>query len=248
FSSNPPVLIFSPARGGRTNTTKHTYDNVKQHPEAVVHIVDEGLLDRMVISSLEYPQGVNEFDKAGLTMIESEKVKPPRIKESPVHLECKVLEVKELGSEGAAGNLIICQVVHMHYAEHLFLEDGRVDQQRLNLIGRLGGAWYTRAFGDSLFEVKSHPMQTVVGYDSIPPFVRDSALLTAQDLTRLAQAHRLPDETEVNDFKLDQLDEEFLKSQDDPPELQLALIKRCVAFIREERIDEAWMTILSYNP
>ena len=248
FSSNPPVLIFSPARSGRTNTTKHTYDNAKVVPEAVVNIVNHDLVERMVISSLEYPQGVSEFEKAGLTMIASDSVAPPRVKESPAQFECKVLEIKELGTEGAAGNLIICEVVKMHYQDEIFDADGRIDQEKIDLVGRLGGAYYTRAHGDSLFEVKSNPMNTIVGYDSIPEFVQNSSLLSASDIAALVNADKLPDETEVNDFKLEFLDEVFMELMDRPDELGQALLEKTKSYISDERINEAWCTILSFNP
>lgn len=248
FSSNPPILIFSPARSGRTKKLKHTFNNVCEHPEAVINIVDHSLLDRMVISSLEYEQGVNEFEKAGLTMLPSTRVQPMRIAESPVQLECKVLETKVLGNEGAAGNLVICEVVQIHIAERILTADGLIDQEKIDLIGRLGGAWYTRANGDSLFEVKSNPMNIVVGYDQIPEFARYSEELNAQEISQLAQHDQIPNETEVNDFKLEELSEIFVDQQDEPEQLQSSLIQKTKTALSDNDLDKAWKTLLSYNP
>ncbi|NND94502.1 MAG: flavin reductase family protein [Flavobacteriales bacterium] len=248
FSSNPPILIFSPARSGRTNRTKHTYDNSKTRPEAVVNIVNHELLDRMVLTSLEYDKEVNEFERAGLTMLDSIKVKPPRVAESPVQLECKVLEVKELGLEGAAGNLIICEVVMMHFNDSILTEEGRIDQEKIDLIGRLGGAWYSRASGDALFEVRSNPMNTVVGYGSLPEFISNSPDISAKELKSLINAGELPDETEVNDFKLEKLAEIFSEYQENPGDLQKRLVEKAKEYLRKEELDNAWRTILAYNP
>lgn len=248
FSSNPPVLIFSPARSGRTNTTKHTLDNAIAHPEVVVNIVDQQLLDRMVMTSLEYAPDVSEFEKAGLSMEPSERVDVPRVKEAPVQLECKVLEVRPLGDQGAAGNLVICEVVLIHVKEDVLNEAGGIDQQKIDLVGRLGGAWYSKGYGDSIFEVKSNPQETVVGYDSIPDFARESEILSAKDLSLLARAQHLPDENMVNDYKLEELSEHFIAHEDAPQALQSALIKECKAKLEAGNIEQAWQSLLAFNP
>ncbi len=248
FSSNPPVLIFSPARSGRTNTTKHTLDNAIAHPEVVVNIVDHELLDQMVMTSLEYPQGINEFEKAGLSMTPSERISVPRVKEAPVQLECKVLEVRPLGSEGAAGNLVICEVVLIHVNKDILNEEGQIIQSKLHLLGRLGGAWYSKGYGESCFEVKSDPRVTSVGYDAIPAFAKDSDILSAADLTALAQAPQLPDETAVNEYKLDNLSDFFMQHANDPSELKSELIAHAKKALNLKNVAAAWQSLLAYNP
>jgi len=248
FSSNPPILIFSPARSGRTNTTKHTYDNVKEVPEVVVNMVPYHLLQQMVLSSLEYPKGVDEMYKAGLEAKESIKVRPPRVAESPVQLECKVIEVKELGTEGGAGNLIICEVVHMHFSRAILDENDRPDPIKLDLIGRLGGAWYTRADEDSLFELKSDVTRIGMGFDAMPDDVKNSPFLTGNQLGILASLTQAPDETSVNDYKLEELSELFMELQDEPEKLQEALHKRAARELSTGNVENAWKTLLSFNP
>lgn len=248
FSSNPPILIFSPARSGRTNTTKHTYDNVKEVPEVVVNMVPHHLLHQMVLSSLEYPKGVDEMYKAGLSPVQSIKVKPPRVGESPVQLECKVIEVKELGDEGGAGNLIICQVIQMHYSNAILDENGKPDPRKLDLIGRLGGAWYTKVDEQSLFELKSDVTRIGMGFDAMPDEVKNSPFLTGNQLGILASIPEPPDETSVNDYKLDELSELFMDLQDEPEKLMEALHKRAAKELSTGDVETAWKTLLSFNP
>jgi len=248
FGVNPTTLIFSPSRRGRDNTTKHTYENAKNHPEVVINVVNHALLDQMVISSLEYDRGTNEFEKAGLTMLTSERVRPFRIAESPVQLECKVLETRALGTEGAAGNLVICEVVYIHVSEEILDKSGRISPQKIDLIGRLGGPWYSRAQGDALFEIKSNPMNLVLGYDRIPDFALKSDELTAKELSLLAQHDTLPNETEVNDFKLEELSAIFMEEQDDPSRLQKTLIACVKKTLSKKELKKAWMTLLAFNP
>lgn len=248
FSSNPPVLIFSPARSGRTNTTKHTLDNAIAHPEVVVNIADHDLLDQLVMTSLEYAPGVNEFAKAGLTMIPGDKVSVPRVQEAPVQMECKVLEVRPLGTEGAAGNLVMCEVICIHVNEDILDEEGRIIQSKLKLLGRLGGAWYSKGYGDSTFEVKSNPQNTSVGYDAIPEFARDSKLLNAADIAMLAKEQSLPDETAVNEYKLDHLSELIMKYGNNPLELQNEFIVHTKKQLGQLNVQQAWQTLLAFNP
>ncbi len=153
FSANPPIAIFSPARRGRDNTTKHTFENAKLNREVVINVVNYDLVEQMSLSSTEYGAGVDEFIKAGLTPVPSELIQPFRVKESPVQFECKVKEVVELGQEGGAGNLIICEIVMIHIDESILDDDGRIDQHKIDLVGRLGGNWYVRASGNALFEI-----------------------------------------------------------------------------------------------
>jgi flavin reductase (DIM6/NTAB) family NADH-FMN oxidoreductase RutF len=151
FGANPPIMIFSPSRRGRDNTTKHTYENVKEVPEVVINVVNFAMADAVNRASYRFPKGVNEFEQAGFTMEPSEKVKPFRVKESPVQFECRVMQVIETGLNNSAGNLIICEVVMMHVREEVLDEKGRIDPQKIDLVGRLGGEYYVRASGSSLF-------------------------------------------------------------------------------------------------
>ena len=179
FGSNPPTLIFSPARRGRDNTVKHTYNNAKAIGEVVINVVNYAIVQQASLSSTEYAEGVNEFEKAGLTMLASEVVKPFRVAESPVQFECKIKEVVELGTEGGAGNLVICEVLKMHIHEDILDENGYIDQHKIDLVARMGGNWYTRAT-PGMFEVPK-PLQTLgIGVDSISEEVRGSKVLTGK--------------------------------------------------------------------
>ncbi len=199
FSANPPILIFSPARRGRDNTVKHTYLNAKATKEVVINIVDFKIVQQMSLSSTEYPEGVNEFEKAGFTMLASDKVKPFRVAESPAQFECKILEVKELGEEGGAGNLVICEVVKMHFDEAVLDAEGFIDQHKIDQVARMGGNWYTRA-NKGLFEVPK-PLSTLgIGVDQIPQEIRNSKVLTGNDLGRLGNVEVLPSAEEINEF------------------------------------------------
>lgn len=191
FSANPPILIFSPARRVRDNTVKHTLLNVKSVEEVVINIVNYELVQQASLSSTEYPEGVNEFEKAGLTMLPSEVVKPFRVAESPVQFECRVREVVSLGEEGGAGNLVVAEVVKMHIDETLLDEEGKIDQSRIDLVARMGGNWYTRA-KMGMFEVPK-PLSTMgIGVDGLPVEIRQSRILTGNDLGILGNTKQLP--------------------------------------------------------
>ena len=155
FSANPPILIFSPARSGRTNQTKDTYNNIKKVPEVVINLVNHSIVHQMSLASSPYEPGVSEFVKAGFTALDSEIIKPKRVMESPVQFECKVNDVIELGNKGGAGNLIICEVVCMHIDDEILAEDGMIDQHKIDLVSRMGGNWYCRADQNSMFEIQS---------------------------------------------------------------------------------------------
>lgn len=201
FSSNPPIAIFSPARSGRTGQTKNTHDNVKEVPEVVINTVNYAMVHQMSLSSAEYPKGVNEFEKAGFTMLASEKVKPFRVAESPVQLECVVREVKELGEHGGAGNLIICEVVLMHVNESILDEKGMISQQKIDLVARAGANWYARASGDALFEVNK-PLTTLgIGVDQLAPAIRNSKILTGNNLGQLGNLEKHPTPDEIEAFR-----------------------------------------------
>ncbi len=247
FSANPPILVFSPARRVRNNTTKHTLENVISTKEVVINVVNYDIVQQMSLSSTEYPDGVNEFNKSGLTQLASEKVKPPRVAESPVQMECKVLEVKPLGTEGGAGNLVICEIIALHVNEEVLGEDGKIDQHKIQLVSRLGGNWYSKAFGDALFEVEK-PLTTMgIGVDSIPEDIKNSNILTGNNLGQLGNVESLPDETDVNDYKLMELADLFMDYEDDATTLELELHKKAKLLLEENKVNEAWLTLLTFN-
>ena len=197
FSANPPILIFSPARSGRTNTTKNTHDNVKAVAEVVINVVTYDMVHQMSLTSSPFEAGVDEFEKAGFTPIASDTIRPFRVKESPVQIECKVLEVKELGQKGGAGNLIICEVQKIHIDERVLDENQMVDQKKIDLVSRMGGNWYCRANDASMFEVDK-PITTIgVGVDSLPINIRTSSQLTGNDLGILGNMQTIPTDEEI---------------------------------------------------
>ncbi|WP_298310904.1 flavin reductase family protein [uncultured Aquimarina sp.] len=199
FSANPPILIFSPARRVRDNTIKHTLENAIATKEVVINVVNYDIVQQMSLSSTEYPEGVNEFEKAGLTMVASEKVKAFRVDEAPVQFECKVNQIVPMGEEGGAGNLIICEVLMMHVKEDVLDDDGKIDQYKIDQVARMGGNWYTRA-NMGMFEVPK-PLSTIgIGVDSLPENVKKSTIFTGNDLGKLANVERIPTNTESQDF------------------------------------------------
>ncbi|MES2555652.1 MAG: flavin reductase family protein [Bacteroidota bacterium] len=247
FSAAPPILIFSPARNGRTNTTKDTYNNVKQIPEVVINIVNHDILHQMSLSSSPYAPGVDEFVKAGFTPVASETIRPMRVLESPVQFECKVNQVIELGDQGGAGNLVICEVTKIHISEAVLDENGMIDQKKINLVARMGGNWYCHANEASMFEV-TKPLTTIgIGFDQLPEDILNSKVLTRNDLAQLAGVTELPNETDVNEYKLLELSDFFLTLEDEPAKLELELHQRAQQLIAENNIEGAWMTLLSFN-
>lgn len=247
FSAAPPILIFSPARNGRTNTTKDTYNNVKAIPEVVINIVNYDILHQMSLSSSPYAPGVDEFVKAGLTPIASETIRPMRVQEAPVQFECKVNQVIELGDQGGAGNLVICEVTKIHIHEEIIGEDGMIDQHKINLVARMGGNWYCHANEASMFEV-AKPLTTVgIGFDQLPEDIKASSVLTANDLAQLAGIAELPNETDVNDYKLLELSDFFLTLENEPAQLEKALHNKAKELLTENKLEEAWMTLLAFN-
>lgn len=247
FSANPPIMIFSPARSGRTNETKDTYENVKIHPEVVINIVNYDIVHQMSLASSPYAKGVSEFEKAGFTPLKSELVKPFRVAESPVQFECKVNQVMELGTEGAAGNLIICEVVKIHIDEAVLDENQMIDQHKIDLVSRMGGNWYCRADKNSMFEITKPITTCGIGFDALPEDVKTSKVLTGNDLGQLAGIEAIPNETDVNEFKLLELSDLFMKYEDDAVGLEKQLHLKAQDFLKENKLNDAWMTLLSYN-
>ena len=192
FSSNPPVVIFSPARRVRDNTTKHTLENVLEVPEVVIGIVNYNIVQQISLASTEYGKEENEFLKSGLTMKDAEEISPKLIEECPVNLECKVLEVKTLGTEGGAGNLVICEILKIHVREEYLNEEGNLDQKKLDLVARLGGNWYSRNNENNLFEVPKPLVSKGIGFDQLPEEIKFSTIFTGNDLGMLANVEELP--------------------------------------------------------
>ena len=247
FSATPPILIFSPARRGRDNTTKHTLANVQAVPEVVINLVDYAMVQQCSLASGDFPEGVSEFEMAGLTPLASEAVRPFRVMESPVQWECKVLRVEALGAGPGAGNLVICEVVRVHVRSDVLNESGMPDVHKLDLVGRCGGEYYVRASGAALFEVAKPLTAPGMGWPALPDDVRRSPWLTRNELAQLAAALALPDETDVNEFKLLELSDLFMEYEGDGRALEQALHERAKAYLEEQDVDSAWKTLLSFN-
>ncbi len=201
FSANPPILIFSPARRTRDNTTKHTLENVKEIKEVVINTVNFPMVEQMSLSSTEYDKGVNEFKKSGLLSIPSIKIKPPRVAESPVSFECIVDNIVELGKQGGAGNLIISRVVYIHINDKYLGDNGEIDTEKLDLVARLGGNWYTRVTKESLFEIPKPILARGIGVDSLPKHIFKTNMLSGNNIGRLGNMEKIPTEEEIDQFK-----------------------------------------------
>ena len=245
FSANPPILIFSPSRRVRDNTTKHTLENVLEVPEVVIHIVGFELVEQMSLASTEYPKGVNEFEKAGLTAVASNLVSPPRVKEAPVAFECKVNEVKSLGDGGGAGNLVICEVIKIHLSERILDSKGVIDPHKLDPVARLGGNWYSKITPDSLFQIPK-PLTTLgIGVDQIPGEIRNSPVLTGNNLGRLGNVEQLPSKEEVSLFSQSEEIQDMKKRFHLDPESWLDHLHR---WAKEEleagNVELAWKILL----
>lgn len=247
FSSNPPIAIFSPANSGRTGEPKDTLLNVKEVPEVVINIVNFDVVHQMSLASSPYQKGVDEFVKAGLTAIASDVIKPFRVKECPVQMECKVVEVKELGAGGGAGNLVICEVLKIHIDERILDENQMIDQLKIDLVARMGGNWYCRADKNSMFEITKPITTCGIGVDAIPSEILESGMFSPNELGQLGGIEELPDETDVNDFKLIELSDIFMEYEDNAIALEKELYKIAKRYLLEENIKDAWKTILAFN-
>ena len=235
FSSNPPILIFSPARRVRDNTVKHTLDNALETKEVVINVVNYDMVHQMSLSSSEFPKGVNEFEKAGFTMLASDEVNPYRVAESPVQFECKVKDVIVTGDEGGAGNLIICEVVKMHVSEDVLAEDGSIDQHKIDLVARAGGSYYTRA-KEGFFEIPKPVAKLCIGVDAIPSEIRNSTLLTGNNLGMLGNVEQLPDAIAVDNF-----------SKEHPEFIGLEIVKKhtfAQQYLSKNDVESAWKVLL----
>ncbi len=228
FSTQPPILIFSPSRRVRNNTVKHSLENVIDVPEVVINIISFSMVEQASLASCEYPKGVNEFAKSGFTTLPSLKVKPPRVAEAPVSFECKVNQVISLGNEGGAGNLIICEVILAHFKNDILDGESKIDPQKMDAVARMGGDYYCRAHGDNIFKVPKPNTQLGIGFDLLPESIRGSKILTGNDLARLANVEKLPNKG----------NNQLLGGEED----QHLLAKK---LLEEGKVAEAWDVLLA---
>ena len=242
FSANPPIMIFSPARRSRDNTTKHTYENVKEHGEVVINMVNFDMVQQMSLASTEYEKGVDEFVKSGFTKVASKVVSPPRVLESPVSFECIVNEVKELGKKGGAGNLVISEVVMIHVSENVLDSSGRIDHQKIDLVARMGGDWYTRSRTDA-FEVAKPLATRGIGVDVLPKSIRNSSILTRNHLGKLGNTEKIPSVEKIETFSLEPEVQAILTGLD-PDRLTEELHKLAAIFLNKGEVQNAWKVLL----
>ncbi len=243
FSSNPPIVVFSPARRVRDNSTKHTLENVLEVPEVVINIVDFDMVHQSSLSSCDYPKGTNEFTKAGFTEQKATLVSPPMVKESKIKLECKVNQVIPLGNEGGAGNLVIAEVLMMHMDESILNEEGKIDQRKLDLVARLGGNWYTRANASTIFEVEKPNTKLGIGVEALPAAIRTSKYLTGNHLAQLGNVHEMPHiEASFNDEKLKNI---ILYFSINPDEMERELHTYAKELLDLGKVAEAWQILLA---
>ncbi|MBI5371918.1 MAG: flavin reductase family protein [Sphingobacteriales bacterium] len=243
FSSNPPIVVFSPSRRVRDNTTKHTLQNVLEVPEVVINIVTYDMVRQVSLASCEFPKEVNEFTRAGFTAVPATLVKPPMVKESKVNMECKVIEVKALGTGGGAGNLVICEVLRMHIDDSLLDENKKLDQRKIHHVARLGGDWYCVVNEQSLFEVEKPNTRLGIGVDALPEPVRTSTILTGNDLGQLGNVHEIPViDPSFEDEHLKQIIQYYNLS---PEEMEKELHRYAHQLLRSGKTREAWQVLLA---
>ncbi|TMI70878.1 MAG: flavin reductase family protein [Bacteroidetes bacterium] len=243
FSSNPPIVIFSPARRIRDNTTKHTLENVLEVPEVAINIVTFDMVQQVSLASCEFPKGVNEFIKAGFTPQPSTLIRPPMVKESKVKLECRVNEVKSLGNDPGSGNLVICEVLKMHIDESLLDADKKIDQRKINHVARLGADWYCVVNENNLFEVEKPNTQIGVGIDALPLSVRHSKILSGNDLGQLANVYEIPAvDPSFDDVNLRQIIQYYSIN---PTDMEKELHSYAKKLLEERKIKEAWQVLLT---
>ncbi|GAC1309395.1 MAG: flavin reductase family protein [Mucilaginibacter sp.] len=245
FSTNPPVCVFSPSRRVRDNTTKHSLENLLEVPECVINIVNYAMVQQVSLASVEYPKGTNEFIKAGFTMLPSELVKPPRVAESPVQFECVVNEIKSLGNTPGAGNLVIAEIKLMHINEAILDADGKIDQEKIDHVARLGGDWYCRVTPDNLFKV-AKPVKTVgIGVDAIPYAIRNSKILTGNNLGQLGNVEALPADAEIEAYaRLPEIKEVLDATIGDTTTRETQMHLKAKQLLDAGKVDEAWKLLL----
>ncbi|HEU4901589.1 MAG TPA: flavin reductase family protein [Flavisolibacter sp.] len=243
FSSNPPIVIFSPARRVRDNTTKHTLQNVMEVPEVVINIVTYDMVQQTSLASCEFPREVDEFTKAGFTREPATVVLPPMVKESKVKLECRVNEIKPLGSEGGAGNLVICEVLKLHLADEILTADKKIDQTKLELVARLGGDWYCRVSRENLFVVPKPNVKLGIGIDALPEGIRNSKLLTGNHLGMLGNVHEMPVvEPSFDDGHLKNIFQYYAVN---PVEMEREVHAYAARLLDQHKVYEAWQVLLA---
>ena len=249
FSSNPPVVIFSPARRVRDNTTKHSLQNVMEVPEVVINMVTYSMVQQTSLASCEYPREVNEFIKAGFTMEKATVVGPPMVKESQAKLECRVMEIKSLGDRGGAGQLVICEVLVMHIDDSLFTDlpgnDGmrKLDQRKINQVARLGGDWYCQVNEHNLFQVAKPNTQLGIGIDALPAHIRNSNILTGNHLGQLANVNEMPViDVAFNDDHLKQIIQYYSIN---PADMEQELHRYAAQLLKQDKVNEAWQVLLA---
>jgi flavin reductase (DIM6/NTAB) family NADH-FMN oxidoreductase RutF len=245
FGSNPATLVFSPTTRVRDNTNKHTLENVLEHDEVVINIVNYKMVAQMSLTSTEYDKGVNEFLKSGLTELASVKVKPPRVAESPASFECKVKQIIRMGNEGGAANLVICEVVLAHFKEEILNENQQIDPYKLDAVARMGGNWYCRAQGDAIFKLERPSRDKGIGVDSIPEKIRLSKILSGNDLGKLGNINKIPNEQEVEDFRsAPEIVDIYKRFRNDPESLEYQLHNLAKAYIKIGETKTAWLILL----
>lgn len=250
FSSTPPIVIFSPARRVKDNTTKHTLQNVLEVPQVVINVVTYDMVQQTSLASCEYPKGVNEFIKAGFTAIPATLVKPPMVKQSKVKLECKVLEVKPLGTEGGAGNLVICEILRMHIDDSVFDDLSsqaqgihKIDQRKINHVARLGGDWYCQVNEQNLFQVEKPNTQLGIGINALPENIRSSPILSGNDLGQLANVQEMPAiDASFDDDHLKQIIQYYNLN---PDEMETELHKYAKSLLKKDKVKQAWQVLLA---
>ncbi len=236
FSLNPPILVFSPSRRARNNTTKHTLENVLEVPEVVINMIHYDMVQQVSLASCDFPKGVNEFSKSGLTEVPSTVVKPPRVGESRVSFECKVNQVIPLGSEGGAGNLVLCEVQLIHINDAILDNEGRIDPQLLNAVARMGNDYYSRASGDAIFTVPKPNEKVGLGIDALPVHIRTSKILSGNDLGMLGNSERLPSADAIEQFKSEHPQFAHLSEE--------ASHQQAKRFLQSGDVDKAWLVLM----
>jgi flavin reductase (DIM6/NTAB) family NADH-FMN oxidoreductase RutF len=243
FGSAPPIAIFSPARRVRDNTIKHTLENIYETKEVVINVVNYDMVQQMSLASCEYPKGTNEFVKSGFTPVASELVKPFRVKESPVALECKLMQVIETGDKGGAANLIICEIVKMHINDNILGDDLQIDPHKIDLVARMGGDYYCRASGDAVFEVPKPNLNLGIGFDKLPETIRNSSILSGNDLGLLANSTEIPIITPVSED--DHLKQILRDYNNEPALLTNALHQYAKELLHRHDVEKAWQVLLA---
>ena len=245
FSTTPPILIFSPSRRVRDNTTKHSWQNVQEVPEVVINIVDHSMVQQTSLASCDFPKDSNEFVKAGFTEEPATLVRPPMVKESKVKIECRVIDTRPLGDQGGAGNLVICEALRMHIDPAILDEKNQIDQRRFHLVARLGGDWYCRTDTQNLFQVEKPNTRLGIGMDALPAPIRESRILSGNHLGQLANVHELPVvDPAFHDPRLQQIFQYYAVS---PDEMEMELHRYAAELLDACKVNEAWQVLLALN-